>query len=197
MKINFAKDQWNMDELAYAYSYRFESTPTFEQHEDFVTNRKLSDEKYDYENIAVLSKKQYAHKTRISTKCAFEGLGAPLITIADKLFTDPRGVLRYGDYLEIVIWKNGVNVWRMWRKNGEVIWKNLLRIQMPLTEGAIHTLSVEIAEDTLKIDADERHFELLVENLYTSYHLGINACEGVSRFYEMEIEGEETALYGE
>ena len=189
MKINFSENSWNTDDITYAYSYRFEETHVFDQHSDHVVNRKISDKDYDYENVTVLTKKQYAHKTRITTRCAFEGLGAPLITIADKMFTDPRGVVRYGEYIEVVLYKNGVNVWRMWMRDGKVTWKHLLRAQFPMSEGDIHTLTIDIEEDTLKIEADEHKLQLLVDNLYTSYHLGINACEGVSRFYDLEIDG--------
>ena len=187
MNIKFTENSWNQDELTYAYSYRFEETPVFVQHEDCIENTKNDGAVYGYDNISLLTKKQYGAGVKLSTRCAFEDLGAPLLVITDKLHTDSRGIVRYGDYLEVVLWKNGVNVWRMWMENGEVTWKQLMGIDFPVSESDIHTLSVTIEADTLYIEADDKKMQLYIEDMYPCYHLGINACEGINRFYDLTI----------
>ena len=189
MKINFANGCWNTDDVTYAYSYRFEETPVFVQHDDCVENQQNSEAKYGFDNISLLSRKPYLPNTTISTRCSFEGEGAPLIVIADKLFVDQRGVVRYGDYIEVVLYQNGVNVWRMWMKDGKVTWKKLMSVEFPVTHGDLHELTTEISNDRLSITADGRKMSVLIEPMYSSFHLGINACEGINRFYEMTIEG--------
>ena len=99
---------------------------------------------------------------------------------------DSRGVNRYGDYIEVVLWKNGVNVWRMWYRDGEVTWKQLLGVDFPVSEGEIHEICVTVGTDTLEITADGRKMLLAVEDLYPSFHAGLNACEGINRFYTFE-----------
>ena len=188
MKTTFAKNTWNLDNLTYAYSYRFEETPEFVQKEDCVENTKNETAVYGFDNISLLTREKFGPGTKLSTRCAFEDLGAPLLVIADRLETDSRGVVRYGDYLEVVLWKNGVNVWRMWMENGEVTWKQLLGVEFPVREHDIHTLSVTIEKDTLHIQAGDRVMQLYINEMYDSYHLGINACEGINRFYDLEIE---------
>ena len=188
MKINFAKDCWTTDEIDYAYSYRFEATPVFVQKEDHVENKPYGDGIYDYDNISVLTKKKFRAGVKTTTHCAFEKLGAPLIVIADKIYTDKNGVLRYGDYIEIVLYKNGMNVWRMYMKDEQVTWKNLVRVKFPVSEGEVHELSTEISEDLLKITAAGQEVSLYVPGLYPEFHLGIDACEGINRFYDIEIE---------
>jgi len=190
MKTDFSRGAWNTDAITYAYSYRFEETPVFVQRDDCVENQSNSKARYGYDNISILSRQAYAPGARICTRCAFEGDGAPLIVIADKLYTDPRGVVRYGDYLEVVLYKNGVNVWRMWHRDGTVTWKKLMSVEFPVTHGDVHQLSAEVTGDRLNIEADGRKMSLLVDDLYPSFHLGINACEGINRFYDMDIEGE-------
>ncbi len=189
MIINFSKNAWDTKDITYAYSYRFEEIPTFVQKENCIENRRNSDAIYGFDNISLLTKEQYGPLTHISTHCAFEDLGAPLIVIADKLYTDSRGVVRYGDYLEIVLYKNGINVWRMWLENGEVTWKQLMGVEFPVSETDVHSLSVEIGMDSLQIETDDKKMLLHVENMFTSYHVGINACEGINRFYDLEIAG--------
>ena len=188
MNIIFEKDLWTNENLSYAYSYRFEETPVFIQKDHCIENSKNPDAVYGFDNISLLTKNTFGPGTKISTRCAFEDLGAPLIVIADKLETDARGVVRYGDYLEVVLWKNGVNVWQMWMEHEEVTWKQLMGVDFPVTEHDIHTLSVFIEKDTLHIEADDKKMLLHIDNLYPSFHLGINACEGINRFYDLKIQ---------
>ena len=187
MKHIFSKDSWNLEQLTYAYSYRFEETPIFIQKDTYIENAKNEHAVYGYDNISLITKHPYDSPVTISTRCAFEDLGAPLIVIANDLTTDNRGITRYGEYLEVVLWKNGVNVWRMWMENGTVTWKQLLGVEFPVNEHEIHTLLVTIKNDSLYIQADDRNMQLSIDQMYSSYHLGINACEGINRFYDLEI----------
>lgn len=59
-------------------------------------------------------------------------------------------------------------------------------MEFPVSEGDIHTLSVTVGTNTLQISADEYKMLLAVEDLYPSFHVGLNACEGINRFYEFE-----------
>ena len=188
MHLNFSRGQWSTDAVTYAYSYRFEETPTFVQHDDCVENTKCSDAVYGFDNISLLSRQTYTAGTRISTRCAFEDLGAPLIVIADKLETDARGVRRFDNYWEVVLYKGGVNIWRMTYANSKVTWTLDLSVEFPVTETEIHTLTVDITEQKLTVLVDERKMMLRVPDLFPTFHLGINACEGYNRFYSMDIE---------
>ena len=186
MKISFSKNAWTAGELVYAYSYRFEETPVFVRKPDCIENRQNPGAVYGFDNISLLTPEKYGPGTRLSTRCAFEDLGAPLLVLAPWMERDSRGVNRYGDYIEVVLWRNGVNVWRMWRRNGEVTWKQLLGVDFPVAEGETHTLSVAVGTDALEITADDRKLLLAVDDLYPEFHVGLNACEGINRFYEFE-----------
>jgi hypothetical protein len=188
MQIDFSRGQWNADEITYAYSYRFDETPTFVQLDDCIQNKPAPGSVQGYDNISLLTREKYTAGTRISTQCAYDVYGAPLIVIADRLYEDSGGILRYGDYLEIVIYRDGVNVWQMYNQNGKVSWTQLLGVEFPITAHEIHTLAVEIRAKKLIIHADEHRIKLHVKDLYPSFHIGINACEGINRFYTMTVE---------
>ena len=190
MNINFARDAWSTDELPYAYSYRFTDRPVFTQFDDHIENKADPAGPGGYEYISVLSRKQYAAGARITTHCSFEDDGAPLIVLADKVYTDPDGCLRFGEYLEVVLYKNGINVWRMWRKEGKVSWKKLMSCVFPVTAGEAHTLSVSVGKEQLLIEADGRKMSLYIPDLYPRWHGGIDACEGINRFDSLQIETE-------
>ena len=192
MNVVFKENSWSTDDLAYAYSRRFDAVPVFTQYPDFVENRADPSVPYGWENISLLTREKFAAGTRVETRCAFFDDGAPLITLARSMEPDARGVLRFGEYIEIVLYKNGVNVWRMWydpavTKNGGVSWKKLLGVEFPVAEGEMHTLACEVGADSLKIEADGRRMSLYVPDLYDSFHAGIDACEGVNRFYSFDV----------
>lgn len=187
MKISFSKNLWSTEELLYAYSYRFEETPRFLQLDDCIQNQRNDQATYGYDNISLLTKETYGPGTKITTRCAFEDLGAPLLVITDHISKDSRSVNRYGNYIEVVLWKNGVNVWRMWLEDGIVTWKQLMGVTFSVTEHDIHTLSVTLHSDTLEIEADNHQMLLHIQDMYPAYHVGINACEGINRFYQFEV----------
>ncbi len=196
-KISFAQDSNWRETLVHAYSYRFTDTPEFTQHEDHIANKADERGPMGYEYIAVMTKEQYGFGTTVSTRTAFEGDGAPMIVLADKMYVDDAGVVRYGEYFEVVLYKNGVNVWQMWNIKGEVTWKKRLGLRFDVTEGDIHDLSVTVTEDFLTLRVDGREAELYIPDMYRSFHVGVDACEGPNRFYDMTIEGKNVKCFGE
>ncbi|MBO5256320.1 MAG: hypothetical protein J6C42_02315 [Clostridia bacterium] len=189
MTIHFSRNAWSSDDLVYAYSYRFTDRPVFTQFDDHIENKADPDGPGGYEYISILTPRQYGTGTSVSTHVSFEGDGAPLIVLADKLYREPDGTLRFGEYIEVVLYKNGINVWRMWYRDGKVTWKKLMGVQYPVTTGELHTLTVTAGEEGLNIAADDRTMSVYIPDMYRSFHAGINACEGINRFYDMTVDG--------
>ncbi len=190
MHIYFTKDGWNLDDVTYAWSRRFPETPTFTQMDDHVENRADAAVTYGYENISLLTKEKYGPGTKITTRCAYLEDGAPLIMLCDKLYTDEDGQLRYDNYFEIVLYKNGINVWRLWNQDGKMTWHKRLGAEFPVSEGEAHELAVTTGEHEFVITVDGEHkLSLRVEDLFDGYHVGIDACEGINRFWDLVVEG--------
>ena len=173
MKLHFA--DWNTEEVTYAYSRRFEETPVFVQKEEWVESAENPAATYGFDNISLLTKERYGVGTKITTECAFFDDGAPLIL--------------YGNYIEVVLYKNGINVWRLWEEGGKVVWHKRLGVEFPLEAGVFHTLTVETAEKMLHITVNGTYrMHLRVEDLFEVFHAGIDACEGVNRFRKLDVE---------
>ena len=191
MKFDFSRGAWTPEkELVHAYSYRFDDRPVFTQFDGYIGNQADPEGPGGYEYISILSRKKFGPGTRITTHCSFEDDGAPLIVLADQLYRDHDGTLRYGTYLEVVLYKNGINVWRMRYRGGKVTWKKLLGAEFPVSTGEMHELTAVVGEESLRIEADGRVMTLLLEDMYPSFHAGIDACEGINRFYDLEIAGD-------
>ena len=126
MKIDFSQGSWSGGVLDYAYSYRFEETPVFLQKPDCIENRENPRATYGFDNISLLTRETFRPGVTISTRCAFEDLGAPLLVLAPWVEADARGVTRYGDYIEIVLWKtasmSGGCGWKRGKLPGSSCW---------------------------------------------------------------------------
>jgi hypothetical protein len=115
-------------------------------------------------------------------------MAAPLLIFSEDLELCEDGCYRYGNYFEVVLYKHGINVWRLWRDaDGAVRWHKRLGVEFPVSEGEVHTLSVQLKEGYMDIDLDSMKLSLRAEDLFREFYLGITGCEGPCRFYGMEI----------
>ena len=188
MKCVFAKDNWSMDGLVWAGSVRFPAMPEMAQQEDHIANVPTPVSRDGYAYISLVTKGKLQPGVKLSSRCAFEDLAAPLFVLPREL-QEKDGKLYYSDYLEVVLWTNGINIWNLWTdENGEVKIRNLLRLQIPVEKSVPHDFSVEILKDRFNVALDEKKVSIYCEDIYDSFHLGITGCEGPCRFYDMTIE---------
>ena len=188
MNIDFIKGQWTEDEITTAYSFRFTQTPKFTQEDDCI--RTAVNENYwdGFDNISLLSKKKYSAGVKATLRCSFEGRGCPEIIIAENMETCEDGAIRYGACFEMVLYKNGVNIWRHYRENGKCFWHKRLSLEYPVAENQIHELTLQVLPQNLVFTLDGQKTTLRTEDLPQSFHMGLTGCEGITRFYSLKIE---------
>lgn len=185
---SFANDAWR-GELVQAYSFRFTETPDFTQAEDHVTTAVNPSHREGYDNISLLSPEAYRTGVSARLRCAFDGVGCPEIILVKHPERCEDGAVRYGECFEIVLWKNGVNVWRHFM-DGErrCSWHKRLGLSMPVSEGEIHELEVKTEEKYITFCVDGVSAKLRVEDLFDTFFVGVTACEGIVRLYDFRIE---------
>ena len=115
MKISFQKGCWDETELTHAYTHRFPYTNQFIQREDCIENPQNPAMADGFDYLSVMTRKPYPLGTRITTQCSFTGMAAPLLIFSEDLELCEDGAYRYGNYFEVVLYKHGINVWRLWR----------------------------------------------------------------------------------
>jgi len=188
MNCVFQKNGWSMEGLTHAWSIRFAPMPEFHQQDDYIENLPAAVSRDGYSYVSLLTTDKLTPSVKLTTHCAFDGRGAPLVVLPKNLM-EKDGRLYYGDYLEVVLWKGGINVWSLWMEaDGSVKVRNLLRLEHPVQTGVVHELSVEIQNDRFVIFLDGAKTELYCGDIYDRFHLGITGCEGPCRFYDMTIE---------
>lgn len=186
-KITFTPGSWENAGLRYAYSWRFPQLPVFRQEADCIVNSKAPGTNQVYDYMGLMAPDTYSQGTKLTVRFSFQELGAPMLTICDKHELDENGILRTLDYYELVIWKNGLNVWRLHTQDRKVSWYKVLGVSFPLAENEIHTISAELKENRLIIQVNDRQMDLFVHDLGEKFLLGFTACEGFCRTYDMTI----------
>lgn len=188
-KISFGNEAWKQD-LMTAYSFRFTESPKFIQRADHITTSANNKHREGFDNISLLSHEKYEKGVKAKLRCAFDGLGCPEIIIVEKTEDCSDGAVRYGACFEVVLWKNGVNVWRHYMDEADhrCFWHKRLGLSMPVAEGDIHELEVEIIENYIVFSVDGVGVKLRAQDLPERFHIGITACEGIVRLFDFEIE---------
>ena len=190
MYISFKKGAWDENSITHAYTYRFPDTNRFIQRDDCIENAENPTMDFGYDYLSLMTRDKFPLGSTITTRCSFSGQAAPLLIFSDSMERCEDGSYRYGNnYFEVVLYKDGINVWRFWRKeDGTVTWHKRLGLNFPVKENEMHTLSAKAEEDCLWIDLNGMKIELRTEDIFPSFYLGITGCEGCCRFYDMEIE---------
>ena len=184
---SFDRKNGNPGELIRAYTFRYVETPEWTQNDDSISNAVNPAHREGYDNISLLSPETYGNGVKACLKCSFEGMGCPEIILVEKPEDCPDGAVRYGACFELVLYKNGLNIWRHYREDGKCFWHKRLGLEFPVSETEIHELAAEIRENYLIVTIDSKRFTLRVDDLFSSFHLGITTCEGIARVYDMSI----------
>ena len=187
MKVRFAKNTPWREHFYVANCYRWECVPDFIEEDDHIVNRRSDGIATGFENASLILKEPFHGDTHIETACSFDAWGAPLIVLADALEQDEKGRLRYREYYEVVLYEEGVNVWRLSTDEGNTVtWKKIMSVDFPVAPKEIHTLKVDVIDGTLEIEACGRKMSVLLPDMFPSYFVGIDACENINRFYALE-----------
>ena len=188
MKTDFARNKWISDDYLTAYSYRFDPALPFVQKDDCIDAPVCDGYRDGYASISLLDKNKRTPGITIRAECDFEGIAAPLIVIAEDVKTDENGIIRYDNYFEVVIYKNGINIWRLWPENGKIVHKNILRLVTPLETGKKYLLTVTVTDKTISAETNGIKATIPAADMFAEFYAGVTVCEGLCRFYNMEIE---------
>lgn len=186
-KIDFHNADWKQESLVTAYYFfKGAETPEFTQQDDCITTCVNPQFSFGYDDISLLTTEQYNADVEITLTCAFEGRGCPEIIFVEDLKRHTDGSFRYGPCFEVVLYKDGLNVWHHFLEDGSR-WHKQLGLTFPVAENETHTLRVKVTHKTLLIQTEDQNITLHVEDLPETFHVGLTACEGIVRLYEMTI----------
>ncbi len=186
MKIDFLNGEWS-DKLSVAYTHRHSETPSFTQHTDCIEGGANKEHQEGFDAIALLTKERFTGPAHASLTCEFEDCGCAEIIIVPEAELCPDGATRYGACYEVVLYKDGINVWRHFREGGKCSWHKHLGVLFSVAEKEKHTLDVTVKDGYIDVRVDAMEASVRCEDMFESFFLGFAVCEGVVRLYEGEI----------
>ena len=189
----FKKGMDEKRDFKYVSSLITETHTQFDFEEDCIVNRYnpeiKGDWKYDY--ISMVTKEKYGDGVKLTTKCRFEHYGAPLIVFTDDI-KEENGRNYYGLHFEVVAFDEGFNVWHIIPsdENPDLPIKVTLIAtgRFPVADNSLIELEVQIKNKTIYVNMNGHTQSVYNADIPEKMHVGVTACEGINRFYTLEIE---------
>lgn len=175
----------------YAYSPHSKNVREFELRDGYIANfPKGNHDGYSYTSI--ISKETYTAGAKIHTKCAFERFGAPLIVFGNDMSDGENGMKLYGLHFEVVAYENGVNVWHIVPdpSNEERPIKPTLIASMKFTilPDEMTDITVAFGKGEFDMEVNGHKETVSHKDIPETFRVGITACEGPNKFYEINID---------
>ncbi len=186
VKIDFSNRQWQ-SALNVAYTHRHSETPSFTQREDCIEGGANKAHREGFDAIALLTKERFGGAAHATLTCEFEDCGCAEIIIVPETDQCPDGATRYGACYEVVLYKDGINVWRHFREDGKCSWHKHLGVLFPVAEMKKHTLDVTVKDRYIDVSVNGITSSVRCEDMFESFFVGFAVCEGVVRLYDGEI----------
>ena len=127
-------------------------------------------------NVTIVSTMAFAHKM------------APLVLLAADLSENAKGQKECSERFEVVIFNEGVNVWRHWLKDGKLTYRKAAYARFPLEKETPYRLEVKKAGKTLTVSVAGHTFGYTDDALPDACYVGIMGCEGLNRFYDFKVQ---------
>ena len=186
--IEFTKGNWE-DKIEYAYTERFDATHKFIQEEDCVRNKENPEFLYGHDNVSLMTTEKYGINTQIELTAEIcGGEACAVLVLANELRKNEDGVLKYGNYIEVVMWHTGVTVWFFKKTKEEGLkWHRRMRVLFPIESNVKQKLTVQFLDKYIRVLIGKQSMLLRIEELPEEVHVGVNVCEGITKLYDLKI----------
>ncbi len=197
VSCRFAAGAWKTSEWIMVKSPRWDHGGGWDQKADYIQNQipsnvpaeqllgKLAPETYSsmvYDRVVGAS-------FTVRATMEFEHRMAPLIVLAPTLGRCADGRHEYREHFEVVIFDEGVNVWRhALDARGKPVWNLAAYGRFPLKPGVPYRLEVTKKGKDLQVSVDGHILGYRDDALPESCYVGITGCEGLNKFYDFSIE---------
>jgi hypothetical protein len=126
-------------------------------------------------NVTIASTMAFAHKM------------APLILLAPDLSENAKGPKECAERFEVVIFNEGVNVWRHSLRDGKLTYRKAAFASFRLEKDTPYRLEVKKTGKLLTVSVAGHTFRYTDDALPDACYVGITGCEGLNRFYDFSV----------
>lgn len=182
---NFAPNAWSPDDFIYAASAKYDYRMPFDQEEDCIANQMRENE---FAYISMLTRQRFSGSLHVASQLGFERYGAPLIVITDDLTPQSTGEFQVGRHWEIVAYEGGINIWELSMVNKNIVPCKLGHDRFPVPAGEPLLLEVSLEDHRMVVSLEGHRLAVEGIDLPDFFHVGITACEGINRFWSLDID---------
>ena len=136
---------------------------------------------------SMVYKEKVQGNVTIASTMAFAHQMAPLILLTPALAKNAKGQHECSERFEIVIFNEGVNVWRHSLKEGKLTYRKAAFASFRLEKDTPYRLEVKKTGKTLTVSVAGHTFGYSDDALPDACYVGITGCEGLNRFYDFSI----------
>ena len=194
----FAKGKWDPSQWFEVKSMNFKQSRGMVQQDDHIMNEvpDLSDEelyakhKQNLYSCLILDRK-FSLPSLITCTMSFDHLMAPLIVIAPDFGKNAEGKREQRDHFEIVLFNQGLNIWRHSFENGKPSYYLAGYLKTAFQPKTKYYLQVKIFKNSygkqLEVTCGGHCFAIRDNSLPDTFYAGIIGCEGRNRFYDFGV----------
>lgn len=176
---SFNKNAWNPSDWIFVKRRDMAGRSEWLQKNDCIEN--------DGNHTSMVYKKKFKGDMTVSSTTAFADRMAPAIVIVSKIGDSTDGAKAFDEHVEIVIYDEGVNIWRLHTVDGRSLWEKTAFWKFKLTKNTLYKLEVTKKGKELSIKVDGQTMGYVDSSLQDEYYVGITGCEGVNRFYNFAV----------
>ena len=175
---SFQQDKWTSSEWMFVKRRDMAGRSEWLQQADCIES--------DGNHTSMVYKKKFSGDAKVSATTAFANRMAPAIVIVSKL-GNADGARVFDEHIEITMWDEGVNIWRLHTVDGKSLWELTAFSTFKLTKNTPYKLEVTKKGKVLTVKVDGHAFGYVENSLQDDYYVGITGCEGVNRFYDVAV----------
>lgn len=199
-ECEFKPGKWNKNDFISVKSSRWPNINGFNQELDHIVNSCPKDatkedmlsKRCGETYAAMIYKVPLKGNHEVKAEMSFDYRMAPSIVIADKPGKDKNGYPEFRTHYEIVLYDQGVNVWRHTFKNGKQVWKKMAAFKATFQPNRKYEMEVDVdftlVGPRMSVSVGKHKVTFRDDMIPKEYYAGIIASEGVNRFYEFEID---------
>jgi hypothetical protein len=138
--------------------------------------------------VSLMTKDKVKPGVKVAGRMSFYPEMAPVLSFCNEFRQRPDGGYAFDKQIEVVIYNEGINVWRHFGPEVEPNYVRICYANFEMFPDTIYNLEVEIKDAEMKVTVDNRIIGCYVPELTEPFHTGILASEGLCRFYDLKIQ---------
>ena len=194
----FARGKWDPAQWFEVKSTHFKQSRGMVQQDDHIMNEvpdlpdaELHAKHQQYLYSCLVLDRKFSIPCVISSTMSFDHLMAPLIVIAPDFGKNAAGQREQRDHFEIVLYNQGLNIWRHSYENGKPSYYLAGYLRTSFLPKTKYNLQVKVFKNRygkqLEVTCGGHCFAIRDNSLPDTFYAGIIGCEGRNRFYDFGV----------